>query len=95
MDSDIKMEYAKSKARVARWEEEILLIAEEMRRTVEFLRWKAKDWIEHRGRREVEPDIQRGLEAYALRQAYQFKAIATKFSSAWHDILSLNNLPMA
>ncbi len=85
--SDLKIEYAKAKARVARWHEEILLIREEMRRSVAFLQWKARWWralmAEHPGR----IDIQRGLTAYSRRQEAQLLGLAEQFATLWHPTL--------
>ncbi len=44
--TDLRVEYAKAKARVLRWHKETLLVAKEMRRLVAFLHWKAWWWRE-------------------------------------------------
>jgi hypothetical protein len=43
-DAHVRVEWAKLNARLARWEEEVLLLNEEMRRTLAFLTWKATWW---------------------------------------------------
>ena len=59
---DLKTEYAKSRARVNRWKEEVLLVKEEMRRTVAFLLWKAKWWESLVGVRGTGRAIEAGLQ---------------------------------
>ena len=90
--ADLKVEYAKSKTRVDRWEEEILLVAEEMCRTVDYLRWKAKWWLTMAEQQCVEGDLKIGLRAYAHRQAGQFEALADRFCLRWKNILTVNSL---
>ena len=78
-----------------RWSEEILLVAEEMRRTVAFLRWWADWWNGQAGRRQAGGRLQNGLDAYAKRQSFQLKSLAANFCSAWHRILSINDLDVS
>ncbi len=84
------MEYAKAKARVTRWHEEILLVREEMRRSVAFLRWKAKWWRELTAERPARIDIKSGLIAYSRRQESQFLRLAEQFAKLWYPILQEN-----
>lgn len=44
LDDSLQVEWAKAQARKQRWEEEVLLIHEEMRRVVMFYEWKAHWW---------------------------------------------------
>ena len=78
-----------------RWQEEIQLLAEEMRRSVEFLNWKATWWTSLVGKRAVGNDLDAGLQAYALRQATQFHALASKFTLLWEPLLSISVLDTA
>ena len=64
------------------------LVAEEMRRTVEYLGWKARWWSSQVGKRQVGNELSAGLRAYALRQASQHKTLALKFSNQWKPLLS-------
>ena len=90
--TDMKLEYAKSKARVERWQEEAILVAEEMRRTVEFLRWKANRWLQTADEHRSSDSLHKGFDAYANRQANQFMMLSSKFCARWKDILSVNGL---
>jgi hypothetical protein len=56
-DDIVKSEWAKSRARAARACEEVLLLREEMRRTLEFLQWKAKWWLSRSDLRSAEPGV--------------------------------------
>lgn len=40
----MRIEWCKSRARAHRWQEECLLLAEEMRRVLAFFSWQAEDW---------------------------------------------------
>ncbi len=77
------MEYAKAKARVTRWQEEVLLLVEEMRRTVAFLQWKAQWWGNLAVERHVRTNIQSGLIAYSRRQEAQLLGLAERFTISW------------
>lgn len=84
----LRVEYAKSKARVARWSEEVVLVAEEMRRTVAFLDWKSKWWLKQMSQRtNISADIQSGLEAYAKRQSMQMNKLAYRFAFQWLQVI--------
>ncbi|KAG1746426.1 hypothetical protein EDB19DRAFT_1952649 [Suillus lakei] len=43
---DMRIEWCKARARAMRWEEEVALLREEMRRIGAFLRWEARRWDE-------------------------------------------------
>jgi hypothetical protein len=40
----LRLEYCKAYARVQRWREEVVLLQEEMRRTLVSLEWRANQW---------------------------------------------------
>ena len=42
---EFRLEWSKAYARKARWSEEVKLLKEEMRRVLEFLKWKSTDWF--------------------------------------------------
>ncbi len=81
------MEYTKSKARVSRWQEEVLLLVEEMRRSIAFLQWKAQWWRSLAAKRRVRNEIRSGLVAYNRRQEAQLLALAEKFAVLWRPTL--------
>jgi hypothetical protein len=77
----------KSKARVDRWNEEVQLVKEEMRRVLAFLEWKAKWWMDRRGRDlGVRPDIADGIRAYAAEQAHINRELARSFKMHWESV---------
>jgi hypothetical protein len=76
----------KSKARADRWNEEVQLVKEEMRRMLAFLEWKAAQWTEEGDRDlDVRSDIADGIRAYAAKQAYINRALAHSFKMRWES----------
>ncbi|KAJ7023334.1 hypothetical protein C8F04DRAFT_1271538 [Mycena alexandri] len=67
LHESVRVEWSKAKARKERWEEEVELLREEMKRVLRFLRWQ----------------LASGLQAYAARQAALHRDIARKFKTAW------------
>lgn len=91
--SDLRIEYARSKARVAHWSEEKLFLQEEMRRTLAFFRWKAASWNALSDAcRLTSQDTARGAKAYALRQESQLIRLGRQFATTWKPILEANCL---
>lgn len=83
----LRVEWAKSKARASRWQEEIMLIEEEMRRVIAFGHWKVNWWRQQADRRsDVEAPLSEGLRAYAVEHAYLELAFAEKVERQWHDV---------
>lgn len=81
--------YAKATARLQRWNEEVLWLKEEMRRTVEYLRWKASWWEQRAHMRQiVDPTLASGLDAYAYRQSSVYVGLADKFQTMWTSTLA-------
>jgi hypothetical protein len=88
LDANLRVEWAKSRARAARWTEEVDLLCEEMRRTLVFLEWKAGWWRKQAYRRADSPvDLRHGIEAYALRQAALQECIADRHAKHWLPVL--------
>lgn len=87
VSSDLRVEYSKAKARVLRWLEEILLVLEEMRRSVAFLQWKARWWNNLVVNQSAWIDVQRGATAYSRRQESQLLGLAERFARLWHPTL--------
>jgi hypothetical protein len=91
----LRAEWAKTRARAARWSEEVVLLAEEMRRVLCFLKWKAKWWIDRQDlRTDVRPDIQEGLVAYSQKQSAILLRMATRFANQWRPTLFTRGLPV-
>lgn len=81
----MRTEWARSRARAHRWEEEETLLLEEMRRVVVFFTWRAVWWCDQAGRREgISVRLDRGLAIYARRQAAVFEGLATRCGVRWY-----------
>lgn len=79
----VRVEWLKARARAQRWEEEVRLLREEMRRTLASFSWQAK-WWDTKALYDV-PDIvlAEGLHAYALEHADMFRALEVVFQARW------------
>jgi hypothetical protein len=81
-----RVEYAKAHARARRYSEELELSVEEMRRTLQYLRWKSDWWLSwdpaHPSERVAD-----GRRAYAAKQASQLKSLAMKFEKLWRPLI--------
>lgn len=88
---EFRLEWSKARARQARWREEVLLLKEEMRRVLEFLKWKSNDWLQ-RGNTETVSSLTtcpyklEGLHAYARRQAQVFRDLHDHFLGIWKGL---------
>ncbi|TEB22263.1 hypothetical protein FA13DRAFT_1641660 [Coprinellus micaceus] len=85
-----RIEWSKARARTQRWEEEYLLVKEEMRRTSHYMEWKAEWW---RSRADasvqgVSEEVRHGAKAYAYKQATLCQQLAKKFRDSWTVILA-------
>jgi hypothetical protein len=90
----MRVEWVKSKARAERWNEEVILLTEEMRRVIAYFDWKAKWWISQRFRRpNATPDVCSGIAAYSEKQAGICHRFAMSFAGQWYSTLVRNNLP--
>ncbi|KAJ7584153.1 hypothetical protein C8J56DRAFT_1054689 [Mycena floridula] len=75
----MRIEWLKYRARAMRWEEEVDLILEEMRRVNVFLLWKASSWREKADNFiSSSQRLQDGGKAYALHQAAMYTAMQTR-----------------
>lgn len=78
------MEWAKAKARADRWEEDVELLDEEMRRVLVFCEWKADWWMKQVPlRRALDAPLAEGLHAYASEQADMERRIHLAWSKEW------------
>ncbi|KAJ6489344.1 hypothetical protein C8R47DRAFT_1071689 [Mycena vitilis] len=89
-DSDVRVaalrvEWCKAYARTRRWHEDIVLVDEEMRRTIEFGVWLAHEWdsCATARTRDVTPELAEGLRAYAMEQVDRESRTCTKLSRQW------------
>lgn len=82
------MEWSKSQARKMRWEEEVEILQEEMRRTIVYYEWKQQWWLDQNPQRATSEDaIQLGISAYSQKQAHYCKCMAKSFARAWLPFL--------
>lgn len=80
----LRAEWARSRARVRRSTEEVMLLLEEMRRVLEFLKWKAAQWDSRIiGRADVGMELREGIRAYAIEQAQLQRSLSTSFKVLW------------
>jgi hypothetical protein len=95
VNEDMRVEWAQCIARADRWEEEVTLLQEEMRRVVQFLEWKSRDWFAKVDSRAgtVIPAVHAGLSAYARKEGSVFHTLATRFSQRWRSVLISLSLP--
>ena len=87
---EFRLEWSKAYARRARWNEEVALLREEMRRVLAFLKWKSNVWL-RKGESEFVsltrcPHQLEGLQAYACRQAGVFSNIHNHFLGIWKGL---------
>ncbi|KAJ7697293.1 hypothetical protein B0H16DRAFT_1706245 [Mycena metata] len=75
LHKSVRVEWSKAKARRERWEEEVELLREEMKRVLRFLRWRAVTGVPR--------ELAAGLAAYAARQAALHREIAWRFKASW------------
>jgi hypothetical protein len=84
----LRVEWAKAKARADRWEEEVVLLDEEMRQVqLMFCEWKEAWWKEQSSHRVDLPDeLSERLCAYAEEQAATEVAMAKDFDKKWSAV---------
>jgi hypothetical protein len=88
LDASLRVEWSKSRARAARWTEDVKLLVDEMRRVIEFEEWRAGWWRKQAHRQLVVSEhIQHGLVAYAERQAALCECIARGHALHWLPVL--------
>lgn len=84
----LRVEWAKSRARLHRWDEEVELVVEEMRRVLCYMDWRSHYWQLLVSKRVVlDPTVREGIAAYASKQAYIAQMMAHRFSKQWLPVL--------
>ncbi|KAK7046263.1 hypothetical protein R3P38DRAFT_2507036 [Favolaschia claudopus] len=87
MNEAVRIEWAKTRARALRWQEEVTLLEEEMRRTLQYLQWRSDWWKQQIGRRGLADGPQlEGETSYALRQAAIQSTLAEEFTKEWRGL---------
>jgi hypothetical protein len=91
LDQSLRVEWAKSKARMLRWKEEYQLVQEEMRRVIAYFEWQGDWWrrlVPSIGRLQVTDDVVHGLSAYAHKQAAYSDCLGNKARAYWSPALA-------
>ncbi|KAF7795849.1 hypothetical protein EIP86_007016 [Pleurotus ostreatoroseus] len=84
LNESVRIEWLKARGRVQRWNEELRLLPEEVRRSIAFLEWKAGQWDQRAlCRQDVDPALQAGLQSYAAKQAAISHGLSARFSTSW------------
>ncbi|KAJ7024364.1 hypothetical protein C8F04DRAFT_969055 [Mycena alexandri] len=83
LHESLRVEWCRAKARKCRWEEEVLLLREEMRRVLRYLEWQAAWWLGRVSVRGGAAELQAGLDAYARRQARIHTELRDFFRVQW------------
>ena len=84
----MRAEWAQTRARMCRWDEELLIIQEEMRRVLAFFEWKSTWWLEQGNQRQgLKSSIESGVVAYAHKQANICLSMATRCAVYWFPII--------
>ena len=82
----LRVEWLRARARATRYQEEVLLVQEEQRRTLVSLDQYALEWDQRAHLPSVVsecPLVRSGLSAYAMEQAAFYRAIAARYRNLW------------
>ena len=87
------VKWAKAQEWAKRYEEEVELVVEEMRRTLVFLEWKVKEWISFTispplGDSAIDVMMVNGIAVYTKKQADIQRRMAKLFFEDWYHRLS-------
>jgi hypothetical protein len=92
-NDSMRVEWAKARARMTRWEEELLIVQEEMRRVLVYHQWRALWWEEQSSlRAEGDVAISSGLAGYAHKQAAICRRMAFQCAAHWLPRLKANEI---
>jgi hypothetical protein len=71
-----------------RWYEDVVLVEEEMRRTVEYGNWAAREWMGRAGKHvgTVSEELQEGLSAYACEHEHREIRTCEELTVKWAGI---------
>ncbi|KAL0576148.1 hypothetical protein V5O48_005839 [Marasmius crinis-equi] len=84
---NLRAEWCKARAASRRPREELRLVEEEMRRSIQYCHWQAAWWTEQATRRtDISPWLKEGLEAYAKEQCNTETRRAIRWSGCWAPI---------
>lgn len=74
------------RARAMRWEEEVELLQEEMRRTEVFFKWKSNWWAVQSCDIETDEETRDGLFAYAASQSKLWQGLRERCWKRWEKM---------
>ncbi|TFK60098.1 hypothetical protein BDN72DRAFT_779845 [Pluteus cervinus] len=93
LQDDLRIEWCKSRARAKRWQEEILLLQEEMKRVLLFLENEATTWKSRAAFQQEERSTRsEGMHAYAFQQAMLREELKAHFQTMWKGVDELVRL---
>ncbi|KAJ7117958.1 hypothetical protein C8R43DRAFT_901603 [Mycena crocata] len=84
----LRVEWCKAFSRTRRWNEDVVLVDEEMGRTIEFGAWSAARWqVRATARqRNVSPELAEGLQAYAMEHVEREERTCQKLAAEWRGL---------
>ncbi|KAH0834636.1 hypothetical protein J3R83DRAFT_10143 [Lanmaoa asiatica] len=86
LQDSLRIEWCKARARVERWDEEVIL-REEMWRIEAFFDWEKEQWLQRACTRTLESEADReGSAAYTKRQAALREWFITAGTALWASI---------
>ena len=86
-------EWAQTRARMCRWQEELLIIQEEMRRVLAFFEWRSTWWLDQANLRiNLEPSIKSGIIAYAHKQSSLSLRMADRCARYWLPMMKKHGI---
>lgn len=96
LHDSIRVEWCRLQERLRRFQEEVELTVEEMRRVLVFFEWKACQWeasaVSRNDQDSVDKQTKIGICAYAHRQASVCRRMITVFLHDWFALLESNDL---
>jgi hypothetical protein len=93
----LRVEWCKAYARTRRWHEDIVLLEEEMRRTIEYGNWMAAEWEDQATARtkNVDAALAEGLRAYAAEHVDREKRTRVVLEKQWTGLHEKADLYLA
>ncbi|KAJ7017496.1 hypothetical protein C8F04DRAFT_912144, partial [Mycena alexandri] len=84
----LRVKWCKAYARTQRWHEDVVLVDEEMCRTIEYGTWMAEQWRGRAGARtrNVTPELAEGLRAYAMEHVKREEVTCAKLVGQWSGL---------
>ena len=92
-NESMRVEWAKARARMMRWKEELLLIQEEMRHVITYHKWRANWWHERSiMQNHNDPTVLSGISGYAYKQADICDRLAERCAVHWLPHLKVRGI---